>query len=276
MTVNVLIVKCSPSNDLEMESYSQNLMLAKASKNQSVEAASYQQLKDLCKNPSSEKTYEEICFTGHGSYHDIHSSALKAKTIGERFIGSYTLTQVTDTSVLAFQKLKTNTFEFYSCESAVSKSTYGRDDAGKYELTESFHENDANCIEDFIAAGEDQQVSNIEYVSYRIARKMQDTYDARQVRVTGMNGVGYMSPREMDMRCFDIEHFKSFSSIRKRLENVPDNSKNKAQREALVLEEQNLIEKYLDARSSAHKIHQLVSLDMGSEMDEEELVIVHV
>jgi|GEM_PF-4154651 len=276
MTTNVLIVKCSPANDVEMEKYSKNLMLAKSSKNQFVEVASYQQLKDLCKDPTSEMTYEEICFTGHGSYHHVQNVALKAKTIGERLIGSYLLTQVADTTVLAFQKLKTIAFEFFSCESAVSKSTYGRDDNGEYELAESFHENDADCIEALLQVGQDAEVSNIAYVAYRIARKMQDSYDTREVRVTGMNGVGYMNPKEMNMRCFDIVHFKMFSEIRKKLENVKDIPKNRAHREALVVEEQNLIHKYLVGRPSAHKIHQLVCLDMGSEMDKEEKVIVDV
>lgn len=262
MTKSVLVVNCIESNDFEMLHYSASLAAKKRNKDYNVKVVTYEELQGLCKKYTN-ITYDEICFVGHGSYHHIRSVPLIAKTIAERKMGPYGLSNVGQIAVLAFQKFKTRTFKFFTCESAVSSSTYGRDDSGECVVRKSFHEDDADKINGLLKDNKDLEVSNIEYVAGLILRKMQETYDNRIVRIVGMNGVGYIMSSDIHMRCFDLKHLKDFNEIRQKLQNVPNNAKNRTQIATLLAKEEDIVNKYVYERPSAHKIEKHVSLVSG-------------
>ena len=269
----VLVVSCSNGAEEDIADLCIGLKKKKEDKGHIVKCVSFSELQALCKSKSKYPRVNEICFAGHSGFHRRNQGgSLTPRKIAEREIGPYPLEQVASASVDALTKFKTDTFKFFACESAVNEITYHRNDGNVLKIKEKFSTEEMENLSLLIENDQDSKISSIQYVAVQIFNKLSETGNHRQVRVVGVNGVGYMIPGYIHMRGFDIEHAADFKAVASDIKKAKDfnaqaliGSKKKKvanlQKRKALKKEAPLLYKFIEGRKSAHKIEYAISLD---------------
>lgn len=205
--------------------------------------------------------FDEVCLVSHHRFFDKNMVPIK---IEDRRMGGHELDEVADVVSGCVFDNKVKNVQFYGCEMATSVDAHKRDDRdplmrAKPLVQIPFKNGAAAGAEQHLKRNNAGSVSTLAYFSSKLYNKMRQKKFGEEVRLRGINGVGFMRKEDVTPRGFDQENLADLHKF-ETLEFEGKKEKNRAKlRRAEELEER-FVDRHVVHKKSAHQLEFALKL----------------
>ncbi len=253
----ILFITCTLNDtDGEIREYASALKDKKEKKGHKVVLIDFETSENIPPNIK----FDEVCFISHHRFFDPEKRALP---LSERTIGGYSIRRIRENVFQHVFSRKICSIKFYGCETAVDATTLNNDHNGISKIVLPVSELSSDSL-DSLPFEENNQLSTVGYIALEVKKELERKKDFREVKIQGINGVGYIKKHNPMVRSFHHDALPLLNKIiqeESQLRSISNKTQLRKQKEKIADLEHKFEREHVFGKRSAHNIQYKVQIE---------------